>query len=148
MDHTDGNFGRDFSCVPVRDPPAVVQLSPPSHSEYDNLRVVAASAHRCLCGDAFASVAFVRGPLRSYFMLSRPSKVVPTAVAGPLTIRDWLIRGAKVAASPDLTASPLARLSADGLVVGGNVPHTPHAVVCTQEPWSDLTGSRPVSANG
>ena len=110
VDHTDGNFGRDFSCVPVHVPPAAIQLSPPSHSEYDNLRVVASSAHRCLCGDAFASVASVRAPSRSYFMLPRPSKVVPTAAAGPSTIRDWLTRGAKKAASPGPTASPLAPL--------------------------------------
>ena len=147
-EHTDGNFGKDYSCLPVRAPSAVVHLAPPCHSEYDSLRLVASSAHRSLCGDAFASVASARGPLKSYFMLPRPIEVVPTAAAGPLTIRDWLIRGAKVAAPPDLTASALAPLLADGLVVGGNVPHTPHAAFCMQEPWSDLTGSRPVSASG
>ena len=145
-DHSDGNFGRDFSCLPVRAPPAVVQLAPPCHSEYDSLRLVASSAHRTLCGDAFAAVASARGPLRSYFMLSRPSQVVPIAVAGPISIRDWLIRGAKVA-TPALTASPLAHDG--GEVVGGNVPHTsPPDVFCTLEPWSDLIGSRPVSASG
>ena len=130
--------------MPVHVPPAVVQLSPPSHSEYDNLRVAASSAHLRMCGDACASAVSMRGPMRSYLLLSRPSVEVPTAVAGPLTIRDWLIRGAKVAASPDLTASPPH--SDAGLVV-----HTgtlPHANICMHEPWSDLIGSSPVLANG
>ena len=78
-------------------------------------------------------------------MLSR-SPVVPSAVAGPITIRDWLIRGAKVA-TPALTASSSAHVG--GEVVGGNVPHTSApADVCMLEPWSDLIGSRLVSASG
>ena len=98
-----------------------------------------------MCADAFASAVSIRGPMRSYFLLSRPSVEVPTAVAGPLTVRDWLIRGAKVPKlTPDLTASP-PTLDAGLVVHTGTLPH---ANVCMHESWSDLIGSSPVLANG
>ena len=136
-DHTDGNFGRDFSCLPVRVPPAAEQLSPPSHSEYDNLRVASPSAHSRMCGDAYASAVSSRGPMRSYFFLARPSVVASTSVTSPLAIRDWLIKGAKV---PKLTLDIAGSHANEVVVHTGTTPHV--------EPWSDLIGSCPVSANG
>ena len=77
-------------------PLAVDQLSPPNHSEYDNLRVASSFAHSRMCGDAYASSVSSRGPMRSYFFLARPSGVAAASVTSPLTIRDWLNKGAKV----------------------------------------------------
>ena len=136
-DHMDGNFGRDFSCLPVNVPPAVEQLSPPSHSEYDNLRVASTFAHSRMCGDAYASSVSSRGPMRSYFFLARPSGVAAASVTSPLTIRDWLIKGAKV---PKLTLDIAGVPSTEDVVHTGTTPHV--------ELWSDLIGSCPVSANG
>ena len=90
-----------------------------------------------------------------FVFLARPSNVASTSVTSPLTIRDWLIKGALVAPVPAYRPDSglyTSAVPAQSTLDIADVPSTEVVVHTGTTPhvelWSDLIGSCPVSANG